>query len=356
MSQSVRVHIDGIIFSLQRQGGVSEVFKELQLRLGRSGEDATVSLEQPLQQPCESADFPGLQWTHRPARLAERYRACRSLESPASIFHSSYYRLPAQRNVASVVTVHDFAYERCVGGLRARVHRAQKNAAIRRAQAIICVSESTRKDLIELVGVRPDQQIQVVYNGVSEAFSPLPTATATATAALTSTPFVLFVGQRGRYKNFALAVAAMAYLPELELHCVGGGPVHANELAAALSGVRARIKHLGAINQFELNTLYNKAVCLIYPSTYEGFGIPVLEAMRAGCPVVSVACNGVLEVGGQALTVAEPDAQGIAHAVRRTMESETRAGIRRVGFVRASLFSWQRNFEQTMQLYKSLVA
>jgi mannosyltransferase len=90
----------------------------------------------------------------------------------------------------------------------------------------------------------------------------------------------------------------MELLPDFELHCVGGGPLQPSELAGIPDSVIRRVRHVGFVDDETLNELYNQAVCLLYPSSYEGFGIPVVEAMRAGCPVVSVACKAVMEVGG----------------------------------------------------------
>jgi mannosyltransferase len=279
----------------------------------------------------------------------ERYRSCR-LPAGRSVFHSSYYRLPGQRGTPTVVTAHDFAYERYARGPRRWVHMRQKHAAIRAAQAVICVSEATRQDLMEFVGEIPGQTVHVIHNGVPEVFRPLSLASAPA-------PYVLYVGERRGYKNFTRLLAAMEFLPDLELHCVGGGDLRAEELAAAPASARHRIRHLGFVTDEALNEYYNRALCLVYPSSYEGFGIPVAEAMRAGCPVVSTRCKAVLEVGGDALTVAaDADPRALADAVLCLTNVEYRNQVVSTGFEISRRFSWDRTHEGTLEVYRSLGA
>jgi mannosyltransferase len=341
------VCIDGIVFSLQPQGGVSVYFRELLKRLRRDGANATILVDGVLQQAAPAAG-PSLHVLRRTARLLERYRRCRlSAPDAAGVFHSSYYRRPENRRLPTVVTVHDFTYERCLAGPRRWLHSMQKFAAIREAQHIICVSQSTMDDLEALVGLRADQRASVILNGVSERFRPSFLQPAMP-------PFALFVGQRGGYKNFRLALEAMAYLPDLALECVGGGPLRPEELAAAPQAVRTRVHHSGFVDEERLNVLYNQALCLVYPSRYEGFGIPVAEAMTAGCPVVAIDCKAVCEVGGDALTIAEQSAAGLAEAVERTREHCYRADKVRRGLVRASRFSWEESYRATAAIYREL--
>jgi mannosyltransferase len=190
----------------------------------------------------------------------------------------------------------------------------------------------------------------VVPLGVDEVFAPLGLRAPVL-------PYVLFVGQRAGYKNFRAVLQALGRLADLELICVGGGPMRAEELAAAPASVRARVRHLGLVPETELNELYNRAVCLIYPSSYEGFGIPVLEAMRAGCPVVCSDCRAVLEVGRDALTVASGlDADSLARAIERTAEPAYRAAIIQAGLGVAQTYSWERTYQQTLRIYRDLAS
>lgn len=346
-SMPLSILLDGVIFGLQRQGGISVYCRELLQRMKRDGLQAVLTLDGALmQEPPLSGG--ALATLMRPARSLERYRRCRIPAAPTpTLFHSSYYRRPSDRSLPTVVTVYDFTYERFVSGPRRWVHSAQKRAAIREAQAIICISEATRDDLQEFVGVRPDQKTYVIHLGASDVFHPLGQPPRKA-------PFVLFVGQRAGYKNFQIVLKAMAHLPDLELRCVGGGALHASELETVPTGVRNRVRHVGSIADHELNRLYNEAMCLVYPSRYEGFGIPVIEAMRAGCPVVSVRCNAVLEVGLDALTVSADDEQSLACSIEKLSDAHYRAEKVHRGLAVAARYGWEQCYGATMQVYRQL--
>lgn len=339
------VAIDGIIFSLQRHGGISVYFQQLLKHMEKNKFHATLTLEAPVfQNTREYGSF--ISAEHRPGRLFERYRPCRTSNNTA-VFHSSYYRLSSEPSLPTVVTVHDFIYERYQRGPRQWVHTAQKNAAIRAAQAVICISESTKDDLLEFVGETPGQKIHVIHNGVADVFKNLRLEPS-------DMPFVLFVGQRAGYKNFCVALAAMEFLPDLELQCVGGGPIRPEELKGIPDSVARRVRHLGFVSDEELNVLYNRALCLVYPSSYEGFGIPVVEAMRAGCPVVSTDCKAVLEVGRDALTVvADADPRAMADSILKTVSSE-RSNLIKKGLAVAQGYSWDATHRQTLEIYRSL--
>jgi mannosyltransferase len=346
----LNVLIDGIVYSLQASGGVSVYFSELIRFLARQ---PTVRLDVGLFRPCIAQgidDIRSAPWTrHQASRWQERYRACQ-LTAPADVFHSTYYRRPADARVPTVVTVHDFYYERFRQGLAKWVHSRQKFSAIRAAQAIVCVSQATADDLQTFVGLRPGQTLQVIPNGVGAAFVPLP-------GAAHDPQQLLFVGGRGGYKNFALVLQALRQLPAHQLVCVGGGPLRAEEFAGVPASVRARVRHLAYVSDDTLASLYQHSLALLYPSSFEGFGIPVAEAMKCGCPVIGLrACAAVREVAGDALMGLDgEDPAPLAAAVETLMEPAARAKITRLGLEQAAPLNWQATHERTLQVYQSLL-
>lgn len=345
----MKLHIDGIIFSLQKNGGISVYFRELISHLSNRKQfiDSTLSIDAPsLQNISQLTSF--FRFENRPARFLERYRNCR-VSKNTKVFHSSYYRLPDTKQVPTVVTVHDFIYERYRSGIARTAHILQKHTAIRQAQAIICVSESTREDLMEFVGVRSNQSLHVIHNGVSSIFRPL-----TQTSFEYKNPFLLYIGERRGYKNFNLVIAALKYLPHFELHCIGGGTFRNEELRGVSTSIRKRIKHLGYLSDSDLNIAYNRAICLVYPSQYEGFGIPVIEAMRSGCPVVSIPCKAVNEIGGDALEQADDDPLAIAEAILRLTSASYRQIKIASGIQQSKKFDWAKCHNATQEIYNSL--
>lgn len=341
------IHLDGIIFSLQRDRGISTYFRELLTRLVDRDWPVTLSVEGPVVHEVRTRlpESSILEWRRRPL---ERIRRCR-LVPRAALFHSSYYRLPVDSEIPAVVTVYDCISEHLPMTARTAALTFQRRRAIARAQSVICLSEATRQDLYRFHAVRPDQQVTVIPCGVSSAYRPIAVAPATR-------PFILFVGARSGYKNFGVVVGAMAALPYVDLVCVGGGSLASREIRGVPDQVRRRIHHRGYVSDVELNLLYNTAVCLVYPSRLEGFGLPVAEAMRAGCPVVAIDCAAVLETGGDALERAADDPGAIAAAVERLTDRSYRAMRVRQGIAIGARYDWSRCHDATIETYQALLS
>jgi len=327
------IHLDGITWSVQKMGGIWTYFGTLIDRLEAEGL-AYVHLthERDKGRPGE----------YRAPRPLERFRTA-PVPDGARVFMSSYYRRPA-RAVPSVVTVHDFVYEAMLSGFKTRVHAWQKHAAIRAAADIICVSEATKADLLKYVG-KPAGRIHVIHNGVSDRFTQVRPASE-------HDGYVIYVGHRHRYKNFGLLLEALAHLPALDLVVVGDEPWTDDERARTAASVRGKLTIEQGIEVGRLNVLMNGAVALAYPSLYEGFGIPVIEAMRAGCPAVAVDCAAVREAGGAGLLVAETGGgAAFAAQIARAMGPE-RAEIVARGIEHAAGFGWDRTHARTADVLR----
>jgi mannosyltransferase len=334
------VLFDGIIFSLQEIRGISVLFMEIISRLPAGSYELMGFRETP------PAALAGAAYSYHRPRPLERFRRARTTGA-CDVFHSTYYRLPTSRRSKVVTTVYDFVDERFAPVHKRAIHGLQKRKAIAGADRIICISESTRRDLLEFSGRSFADRIVVIPLGASDAFHPL--------SDVTVLPQVLFVGKRGGYKNFAAVVEALSTLRDLTLVCVGGGAFTRAELALLERRIPRRYRFAGYLATAELNREYNKSLCLAYPSLYEGFGIPVIEAMRAGCPVIAVNCSAIPEVAGDAallLQTGRPDE--IRDAIQRVGVSTTRHDLVSKGSERAALFSWDETYRRTTAVYEEL--
>jgi glycosyltransferase involved in cell wall biosynthesis len=248
------------------------------------------------------------------------------------------YSLPLRCPCPAVVTVHDLSFERDPGvmGRRDRfVFQKVVPRAVRRAARVFAVSERTRRDLVELYGT-PPEKIVLTPNAVDPAFTP----------GGRRDGYLLFVGAIQERKNPLAAADAAA---EVGLPLVVAGPAKEPALARELERRGARLR--GYVDKPHLADLYRRAACVVLPSRYEGFGLPVLEAMACGAPVVATNDAALREVGGDVPVYAEAD--GLASAVRRALaEAEPRS---RAGIERARLFSWEETARRAVAAYREVL-
>lgn len=343
------IAFDAIIFDLQRAGGISRYSFELLSRLFKDARLSSVYYGGGKNIFADELSLPWRRESYIPVAF-RRYLPFLGDVPRGSIFHSSYYRVSNQKDVYNITTVHDFTYERYIKGSSGMVHSIQKRRAVRSSQGIICISENTKKDLCEFYGIN-DANVRVIHNGVGDEFFPLGAEYPVTFAMDQQRPFALFIGDRSRYKNFDKAVRAVREVKELQLVIVGGGAITADE-RRLLSNMIDRVVVLGSIASQDLNYLYNKAHCLLYPSEYEGFGLPVLEAMKAGCPVIALDKSSIPEVAQDAaLLLASSDTDLIVESILHLFDTEHRAILIKKGLSQAAKFSWDRCYRETVRYY-----
>ena len=273
----------------------------------------------------------------------------------ADIYHQTYYSffLPRFRG-KRVVTVHDLIYFLFPQYFQDNDRmRAQTEKSVAAAHGIIAVSEHTKKDLVRILNV-PEDRVQVIYEansltGAPGAKNPM------------GGPYILYVGQRFHWKNFITLLRAYAGSPQLNrnyrLVCFGGSEWTPEEKTVLESqDLHSRVMRTRGPDEL-LATFYSHAAALVYPSLYEGFGLPVLEAMHYGCPVVASTGGSIPEIAGDAALFFDP--QNVSMLQQRLLEcvdnKEQRQELSRKGREREATFSWKKCADQTYGFYTRLL-
>jgi len=271
------------------------------------------------------------------------------------IVHETYYSswAYAPKTACRVLTVYDMIHERFSPMFRKNdPTTCWKKKAFARADHIICISDSTRRDLLEFFDV-PAEKTSIVYLG----FDSLPINKNN----IKIRPYLLYVGLRHEYKNFCgllKAYASSAWLRNnFILLCFGGGAFTPLEIEM-LSKYGLEENHVQQISGDDsvLADCYRNAAAFIYPSLYEGFGIPPLEAMSVGCPVVCSNTSSIPEVVGNAAEYFDPTSiDSIRTSIEKTLQSSERlADLSLKGFERCKIFTWEKCAVETLAVYKRL--
>jgi glycosyltransferase involved in cell wall biosynthesis len=263
------------------------------------------------------------------------------------------HALPRGYEGPAVVTIQDLSFERdaSVMGLRDRmIFRRVVPRAARAAARVLTLSELTKRDLIELYGVE-DQKIVVTPPGVDPVFTPNGPSP-------DGERYALFVGALQPRKDPVAAIEALALLGDGAPRLVVVGPDKGGraeaERAVERLGLRDRVRFRGHVSLEELAGLYRGAACFVFPSRYEGFGLPVLEAMASGTPVVTTTAGALPEAAGDAaILVAERNPVELAGGIERALADRERLSA--AGLAHAASFTWAETARRTLAVYRELV-
>ena len=367
----MRVAFDQQVFLLQEYGGISRYVCSLASGLAKI-HDVDVTILAPLHHNGHLDALRGdLTWgwrvpcfpkTARFVCSASAWLARQAMRRfRPDIVHETYYSADAfaPRGARRVITVYDMIYERFPSEFSGGQLTAAKKISVSRADHVVCISESTRRDLIDILGIAAER-VSVVYLG----YDGLSLSVVSGEPRLQgdTRPFLLFVGNRGGYKNFGSLLQAFASSSFLRNNftvvCFGGGVFLSDELSLIreLNLGDNKVRHLGGGDEV-LVRLYQQATAFVCPSRYEGFGIPLLEAMSLGCPVICSNTSSIPEVVGDAGEYFDPDdPESMRAAIESVLESRARrAELVTKGHARCALFSWTRCVEETHAIYRSLL-
>lgn len=350
----LRIIFDNIVFSLQKSGGISVVWYELLKRALTTEQLDCFFLEfvpsANIFRNMLSIPSKKIKEYSYSSLIYKRFLPTRCSNKSKFIFHSSYFRICSNPQAVNITTVHDFTYEYFYHGLMKKVHCWQKYYAIKNSKYVICISENTKRDLLKFLPEIEERKIRVIYNGVSDDYYPL-VCNKLIDIPYPAKSYLLFVGERRAYKNFEFVVKSLKGT-NYNLVIVGS-ELKIEEINLMETHISQECYHYaGRVSNQKLNLLYNSAAALVYPSAYEGFGIPVIEAQKAGCPVIAYNSSSIPEIIGDTpllmnhLTVEEFYAKVRKLSDHTLMEKVINDGIRN-----SKRFSWDNMFEQLLEVY-----
>ena len=354
--------------------GIGTYIRNLLRQLARLDHDTEfVLLARP--EDCEplaalGENFRSLPETSRPYSVAEQIRIPFALKREGvTLFHAPHYVLPPLVSCRSVVTIHDcihLMFPQYLPNRLAHVYaRTSISLAARRATRVLTVSESSKRDILRFVDV-PADKIAVIYNAYDERFGVEPDEADVVRVReryQLHDEFVLYAGNVKPHKNLERLIEAFHMvrdrgLDQLKLVLIGDEISRYAALRRAVHQhqLHKYVRFLGYLPEETLAVMYRLAGVFVFPSVYEGFGLPPLEAMASGTPVVTSNVSSLPEVAGDAAILVDPyDPRAIADGIFRVLTDETlRRDLRRKGLARAHQFSWEQSVRRVRDIYNEV--
>ena len=331
---------DNIIYSIQKSGGISVYWRML--------ENSVPVVRRLVYNNCAENIFytkHGNEMKSSANLFFERYRNVKLSEKAPFIFHSSYYRYCKNKSAVNITTVHDFTYELFRTDLKSILHKIQKKNAVMHSDGVICISENTKRDLYKYY---PNYKgkVKVIYHGYDDKIFYF-------AGVKERTNNVLFVGSRVGYKAFDFTVRLLSEIQSLNLKIIGGGDLSESEKSLLDSTIPDRYEKLSFVSNEELATLYNESFALMYPSEYEGFGFPVIEAQACGCPVICQKKSSIPEVSGdKCVYVDSASFENSVTEIKRLFVPLYYEEVQKAGLENVKRFSWKKCIQETQNFYR----
>ncbi len=367
----MKIVYDHQIFSRQKYGGVSRYYSELIKNLDTSYNNINVELpilfsnnEYLKEVDIKTRELPAKNLI--PITVARRLRRLFNnvytnnylSKHDFDIFHPTYfdpYFLKNLKGKKFVLTVHDMVHEKFPqysSSLDKTI--AWKKELATKAEHVICISENTKKDVIKILKI-PEGCISVVHLACS-----LDVENPKEVTFAKNKQYILFVGVRGGYKNFNLLLEAFSKIsekfPNINVISAGGGRLSKSERRKISSlNLDGRVFQAD-VSDDELVYLYRNALMFVYPSLYEGFGIPILESMKSGCPVIAGRSSSIPEVSGNAGLLFDPySVDSLSEKITQLIDNNgLRQDLIKKGIKREKFFSWKKCTEETVKIYERL--
>jgi len=353
MGESIRkIVFDSILFYLQKRGGGSVYWYEITSRIYKKN---ALDCEELIYKSKINNIFDLSRAQLNIPKRFSTFSASISSLLPSIlfkrniVFHSGYYRfniLSKFTKSLNVITVYDFIPEKFLSGWTKYRIIYRKFFSLLFCDGIICISENTKQDLLKYYPFSRNKKIEVIYCGVSEDYL-------FKGNYFNHSKTLLFVGSRTSYKNFSVVLDVLIILKDYKLILVGDDLNNHEKELVGMHNLNVTI--IKDLTNEELNTLYNEVSCLFYPSSYEGFGIPVIEAMKAGCPVVALNASSVAEISNDAALLAkELNPLEFSELIKSLENIELRTQIINKGLENALKFSWETAASETANFYLKL--
>jgi glycosyltransferase involved in cell wall biosynthesis len=361
----MKILFDYSIFFHQKRGGISRYFLNLQAQFLKNNAD--IKIFAPIHQNIFLKDNKiknsfNLYLNEYPLYTRKVLKKINHLTSSLfykfykpDIVHNTFFENDIINKSKKVITVYDLIHEIYYNDYGNKKDYRPKKNSLYNADQIICISNKTKEDLINFYNI-DHNKINVVYLGVQK-FNKVENQSLSF-----SKPFLLYVGFRSKYKNFSNLIKAYSLSNKLQndfdIICCGGGKFSKIEKENILNLKIdfSKIKQID-VNDNELGYFYKNASLLIYPSLYEGFGLPTIEAMSLGCPVISSNHSAIIETVGGAAKLFDPTKpEEIKFSIENTVYSkEISKNLIEKGYERSKLFTWKKCAEETMDIYNKLL-